>query len=265
MATLFEDKREKIDIFAEILQRSGPISYESRGTNLAYLFRAKNGDFIVGRVGRKSKIKRHLPPEKKFRSQDEESWPFCDVIFNLSGDHEKGQKIAFEYKSGVFSSPNEQLKHLAEKINEELMTYGYVFSVNPVTEEQEFWKIINDNKGKVEKLSFTFNAPNLFGLDNTLNEDLKNASKVYNINRATIELENSDGKLAVPENSELIKQGVEYVARGGGQYAIKLKGRGRRVLESSNKTVTKTFDLEELDVVTDDGEFAKEILKKIFE
>lgn len=265
VTTLFPDKRKKIDILSEILQRNIPLSYERRGTSLAYRFYAKKDDYIIGRVGRKSKIKRYLSPEKNFKIQDEENWPLCDVVFYLSSDREKGQKIAFEYKVGVFSSPNEQLKYLAEKINEELMTYGYVLSINPVTEEQEFWKIINENKGKVEKLSFTFNAPNLFGLTNNLNEDLKNAAKEYNINKTTIELENSNGQLLVPESSELVKQGVEYVAKGGGQYSIKLKGRGRRVLESSNKTVTKTFDFEGLEIVTDDGELAKEILKKIFE
>ena len=98
-----------------------------------------------------------------------------------------------------------------------------------------------------------------------LNEDLKNLSKEYNINKTTIELENSDGQLSVPENSELVKQGVEYVAKGGGQYSIKLKGRGRRVLKSSNNIVTKNFDFENLDIVTNDGEFAKETLKQIFE
>ena len=265
VATLFEDKRAKIDILSEILQREEPVSYEKRGTSLAYRFNKKEGDYIVGKIGRKSKIKRHLSPEKNFKSQDEENWPFCDVVFYLSSDHEKGQKIAFEYKAGVFVSPNEQLKYFSEKINETLMTYGYVLSINPVTEEQEFWKIVNDNKGKIEKLSFTFNAPNLFDLDNTLNEDLKNLSKEYNINKTTVELENSDGQLSVPENSELVKQGVEYVARGGGQYSFKLKGRGRRVLKSSNNIVTKNFDFENLDIVTNDGEFAKETLKQIFE
>lgn len=264
VATLFKDKRAKIDIFSEILQRDEPVSYEKRGTNLAYRFNKREDDYIVGKIGRKSKIKKYLSPEKNFKSQDEENWPFCDVVFYLSSDHEKGQKIAFEYKSGVFVSPNDQLKYFSEKINETLMTYGYVLSINPVTEEQKFWKIVDDNKGKIEKLSFTFNAPNLLGLVNTLNNELKNVSKEYNVNKTTIELENSDGQLSVPENSELVRQGVEYVAKGGGQYSIKLKGRGRRVLKSSNNIVTKNFDFENLDIVTNDGELTKEILKQIF-
>ena len=56
VATLFEDKRAKIDILSEILQRENPVSYERRGTNLAYRFNKKEGDYIVGKIGRKSKV-----------------------------------------------------------------------------------------------------------------------------------------------------------------------------------------------------------------
>lgn len=261
---LFEANRAKIEILTDILTRKDPIAYKHRGVDLAYSYVKRQDNYIVAKIGRKSQIKRHLPPNEGFKVKGEENWPCCGVVFNLSTDPQEGQRIAFEYKIGVFSSPHEQLKNFSEKINETLATYGYVISINPITEHQEFWKLIRNGKGKIEKLTLTFEAPNLFRLQGSLNEDLNRLKERFNLNKATIELENSEGKLAVPEDDEFIKEGAEYITRGGGQYAIKLKGgKSKKILKSTDNIVTKSFEFEDLEFITDNDGVAKETLKQI--
>jgi hypothetical protein len=265
VANLFEDKRNKIDILTEVLNMEKPLLYKSRGSQLAYVFNKQNNNYIVARLGRKSLIKRILPPNEQFEETKEENWPYCEVLFNLNKDPDKGQKIAFEYKSYIFSSPYEQLKIFADEINSHLMLTGYAISINPVTKEKKFWDLIKEHKGKIEKLSLSFNAPNLFGLKSSFNEELKEAQKEFNLTKTTVEFENPNGELLIPENAELVKQGVEYITKGGGEYSIKIKGHGRKVISSKNNIETKTFDFEELEVIAGTPELLEIVLKKIFE
>lgn len=182
-----------------------------------------------------------------------------------STDPSTGQRIAFELKSNVFETPYEQLKGFADAVNSELMMLGYAIAINPITHVQEFWDIVKDNQGKLKKLSLSFNAPNLFGIKDDLNSELKDAQNVFGITKTNFELENADGKLKVPEDSELLIQGVEYITRGGGEFSIKLKGKGKRTISSKKNIETKTFDFEDIEIKTTEPELLKMILNRIFE
>jgi len=265
VANLFEDKREKIEILKEILKTEKPITYKKGSTQLAYVFKRESNNHIVARLGRKSLITRNLSPNEQFQETQEENWPYCEVLFNLDKDPEKGQKIAFAFKSYIFSSPYEQLKGLADEINSHLMMSGYVIAISPVTKEKKFWDLIKENRGKIEKLSLSFNAPNLFNLKNNFNEELKEAQDKLNLNKATIEFENTLGQLSVPEDDELIKQGVEYITKGGGEYSLKIKGRGRKVISSKDNIETKAFDFEDLEIISSTPELLEITIKNIFE
>ena len=265
VANLFEDKRDKNEILAEVLTKKEPLPYEHRAVKLAYLFTERYDGYIVGKVGRKSILKRNLPPNQKFEETTEENWPHCEILFNLSKDQNKGQRIAFELKSSVFSSPYEQLKAFSDEINSRIMMSGYAISINPITKEQKFWSIVSENKGKMEKLSLTFNAPNLFNLKNTLTEELKEAQDSYKMTKTIVEFENPDGQLAVPEENDFLKQGVDYITRGGGEYSLKIKGRGRKIISSKDNIETKSFEFDDLEFKTDLPDFIKNLIKQIFD
>ena len=260
---LFKDKRDKNDILRDLL-RKDRIEYESHGANLAFVLIHEKNNYFIGRLGKKASIRRNLPPEQNFEETLEESWPHCTVIINTNPDHGTGQKIAFEYKSNVFTSSHEQLKHFQDELNSHLFSFGYALSINPVTEEREFWHIIDQNKDKIERLTFTFNAPNLFGINNSLNQDLKDLQKEYSSTKVSLELENPDGRLVVPKN-DLTKQSVEYITQGGGEYSLKIKGKVRKVLKSKDNIKSKTFDDLEIVVKGKGQETLFDILAKIFE
>lgn len=264
MESLFPEKHSKIDILTKALLRKEGIGYDHRGSKLAYVSVDRYGDFILGKIGRRSALRRNLPPANNFQETTEETWPFCYVLFNLNQDPRTGQKIAFEYKSSVFTNPFEQLKAFSEALNQLLVSSGYFIAINPVTQEQKFWSLIDEYQGRIEKLSFAFNAPNLFGLNNSLNQDLLDAQQRYGLNKATFELENSDGKLNVPKDDPFIKEGAEYITRGGGQYSIKIKGSVRRVIKSKNNIETKVLNITNLEVEAKNPGIIKNVFDEIF-
>lgn len=260
---LFPDGRDKNEIFREILTNERK-EYKGRGVTLAFVPMTQRDGYVVGKLGRKAVIRRNLPPEDKFQETLEENWPHCLVLFNTNPDRGRGQKIAFEYKSYIFTSPHEQLKHLQDELNTHLFAYGYALSINPITHEQEFWNIVDQNQDRIEELTFSFNTPNLFELKNSLSTDLKALQGEYSTTKVSLTLENPNGKLIIPKN-KLTNESVDYIARGGGEYAVKIKGRVRKVLKSKNNIETKTFD--DIDITINGGEQKPlfDLLGKIFE
>lgn len=261
-APLFQDDRDKNDILRDLLKRR-TIEYETRGVKLAFVLVSEKDGYIIGRLGKRASIKRNSPPDQKFEETYEENWPNCFVVFNTNTNHGTGQKIAFELKTSVFPSPFEQLKHLADELNSSLFSSGYAIAINPVTEEKEFWKLVDDNREKIEKLTFTFNSPNLFGIENSLTEDLKSLQKQYSSTKVSLELENPDGKLNIPKN-DLTNQSIEYITKGGGQYTLRFKGK-KIVLRSKDNIKTKTFDDIDIHISGNNQQTLFNVLGKIFE
>lgn len=258
---LFTDDRDKNDILRHAFTNT--IEYESRGVKLAFVPMAQKDNYVVGRLGKRASIKRNSPPDQKFEETYEENWPYCYVIVNTNTENGAGQKVAFEFKSSVFPSPFEQLKHFSDELNTHLFSSGYAIAINPVTEEKEFWKLVDQHHDKIEKLTFSFDSPNLFGIENSLTEDLKNLQKQYSSTKVSLEMENPDGKLKVPKN-DLTNQSVDYITKGGGQFALRLKGK-KIVLRSKDNIRTKSFDDLDLHINGNDQQTLFNVLGKIFE
>jgi hypothetical protein len=258
---LIKDNRDKNEILREALRKT--MQYKGgHGATYAYAFRIERENYFVAKIGRRSKLKRSSSPERGFESEQVDHWPNCWVVIDTNEHHGRGQKIAFEYKSDVFTSPFEQLKHLADQLNTHLFMCGYAMAVNPVTEEKDFWAMVDENQNKIEKLTLTFNVPNLFKLNNSLEEELKELQKEYSSTEVTIDIKNPDGKLKIPHNN-LIDQSADYIARGGGQYKLKIKGRKSVIYSKKNiKTKGFTFDLE---LEGDNQDVLFNTLGKIFE
>lgn len=258
---LFTDSRDKNDILRDLLKKEN-IGYEVSGAKLAFVPVSNKNNYFVARLGKRTSIKRNSPPDQKFEELYEENWPNCVVIINTNTSNGTGQKIAFELKTSIFPNPYEQLKNFADELNTHLFSSGYAIAINPITEEKEFWKIVDDNHNKIEKLTFTFNSPNLFGIENSLNDDLKGLQKEYSSTKVSLALENPDGKLVIPKN-DLTNQGIEYITKGGGQYSITIKGK-KIVFRSKDNIKTKTFDDLDIHINGDNQQTLFDVLDTIF-
>jgi len=251
--SLFQvQKRDKREILSSVLQENKTFQFESLGHSYAFVVVRRENNFVYAKFGKRGTIKRRMSAQDKFKEVSGEDWPHCALFFNLDNDPNKGQTIAFEYKSCIFRNPLSQLRVFAEEINLHISQSGYIMSISPVTKVQNFWNIIKINKDKkIERLSLSFNVPNLFNLNNRLEEDLRDAQVNYGITKAKIELENPYVGINISESDSLMKQGADYIARGGGEYKIHLK-EGKKVISSKEKIVTKTIKDLEIDIKTKD-------------
>jgi hypothetical protein len=92
-----------------------------------------------------------------------------------------------------------------------------------------------------------------------LNEDLKKLQKEYNATETSIGLSNPTGNLKISPESKLVKEGVEYITKGGGEYKLKVRGNFH---SSKDKTKYKTMDLE-IDLTTTDKQTFISTLKDL--
>lgn len=111
----------------------------------------------------------------------------------------------------------------------------------------------------ITTVQFSFITPNILGLRSALNEGLKDARDKNHARRVDISLRNDDGHLDL--RAPNIKDGVEYVAKGGGTAKLKIQ---KKVVFDSDQT-KKTIKPEEDEPLTDDNKsFWGELIKQIF-
>lgn len=264
--SLFKDERDKNEILKSVLTGK-PIHYECRGVEYAFVKVFEKDNYMLARLGKKVFLKKHLSPEEQFKEYDVEDWPHCNVFIHLSGNSKNGQRIAFEYNSNIFQEPLVQLKSFEDEINAKIASSGYIMSISPVTKEHNFWNAVEKNKDNIERLIFSFNSPNLFNLNNTLENELRDIEKKYGSCRTKMEFENPYGKILVPRDDRLIKEGVEYIAKGGGEYKIKIKKGAIKTISNKKNIIIKEFENLEVDIKQETGGQASflSIFKDIFE
>lgn len=252
-----DKKKTRIEMLKDVLTK--PYHFRYRKSELGYACGRCEDNFIYGKFGRRSTLTKILSPEADFRKELEEHWPCCDVFIRLDSDAKSGQTIAIEHHTGIFRKTISPLQAWANQINETLSCEGYLLSIHPVTEEQDFWTLVQSSKGEIQQLVFSFSAPNLLNIQHALNEDLKKLQKEYNATETSIGLSNPTGNLKISPESKLVKEGVEYITKGGGEYKLKVRGNFH---SSKDKTKYKTMDLE-IDLTTTDKQTFISTLKDL--
>lgn len=255
------DNRDKNEILRDLLSSKKLFHYKGKkGSGLAFKIEKIEGKRIFARLAKQAGVKTISSPEKDFEEMHQESWPNCVVLINTDNDPVSGQKFLFELKTSIFPSPYESLKVLADELNVHLFGSGYAMAIHPVTEEKEFWNIIENNAGNIEKLHLSFNAPNLLQLDGELNDALKNLEKVYGSTAISLDLENPAYQLKIPKDN-LMLQSAKYVAGGGGEFTIHL--RGKKKISSKDKIKVREIEFE-ADIVGTNQQTIFDILGSIF-
>lgn len=252
---LLPDSKDKNKILSKILSK--PIEFKRGQQQLIYKFITMSGNFILAKLGKKSSIKKSLPTDNDFEEKIKMNYQYCHILFDLSNDPITGQKIAFEYKPKIFRTPQVVLKSLEEQINNQLFSAGYAMSINPILDENEFWNIVQEYQGQIQRLTFFYAAPNLFNLDNALSEELKASREKYVTTNITIELENKDAQLLTPMNDPFLSQSAEYTSKGGGGFKIKIKGKKNQIKSGKN---VKTSTFSDIRLIPNDPEIFTKFL-----
>lgn len=255
------DTRDKNEILRDLLSTKKLFHYKGKkGSNLAFKIEKVEGKYIFARLAKQAGVKTISSPEKDFEEMHQESWPNCVILINTDNDSKTGQKILFEVAKSIFPSPYESLKVFADELNAYLFGFGYAISIHPVTEEADFWKIVDEHQGDIEKLELNFSAPNLLNLEGELTDALKALEKEYGSTDISLGLANPVAKLRVPKNN-LMKQSAKYASGGGAEFIFHI--RGKKKISSKDKIKVREIAFE-ADIVGSNQQTFFDILGSIF-
>ena len=174
--------------------------------------------YILGRIGRLKRETIADDPGTGFAEKSQEVWHAANFIMDIT-NHPDGQKVALEHVQNV-GQPFSIAKSLVKRINYDRSYYsGWDISVNPLSDPKEFWKVASDYKGDISELELTFVAPNLFGGHDKTTKLLTDWREKFNIKSATMRFNNNERKLNL--EADEIKQGIDYITKGGGKTVMK--------------------------------------------
>lgn len=137
----------------------------------------------------------------------------------------KHQYIAVEYSRefGDIRHAAKAIEHLFSEYC--LKTYGYMVLVEPVLQENAFWKIVQEAE-RIYSIKLRLISPNIFGANAETKKSLDELRMVFNQQEVSVSLVNKNGELKV--DSGKLAGALEYIENGEGTWAIRARGPGER-------------------------------------
>jgi hypothetical protein len=175
---------------------------------------------VVGYIGRQFKAKENLPPGDGFKEVERTPWRASSIFIDPT-PHADGQKLCFEVKDHVGSGLS-IIKSLAKHINSNT-DEPYIIEANAIVDPQTFWDFENKHKGRITSITFDLVAPNMFGIRDEMDEEMKQFRENEKARNVSITLKNPDG-LRLDEKR--VKEGVKYATEGGGSIVARTKRKG---------------------------------------
>lgn len=235
------------------------LSFFSSKHKLNYKVEYADNEFILIRLANRKTIKL----EKGFHQEFHEIEPSCLIAFY---NNPEIQLVAIESDKTSFGNSFAVLKILENALNRELGDFNLRFYPQPKYEARILWEMLERYEGRIEKLQFEFIKPNLARVNDSLSDELKEASKMLNSAKTKIEF-NAPEKQVLENLDEDNKQLVDLVktsSEGAGPAKIKLTG--LRSWETTANSV-KSIELDSLEIEADQDTIRsfvmelKEILK----
>jgi hypothetical protein len=209
---------------------------------------------IVGRIGRKRTSQENEPPESGFRETERTAWHAMLVIIDPS-HHEDGQKVAIERDPTVSTRCLAVFKSLLKILNQSPNGNPYLAEVRAIAEASTFWDFVAEHP-VITALQFEMLAPNMFGIHDDWDADMKELKATENADKARFLTESKDGLIV---DTPRIRKGVEKTARG----TATVRARAKDGSHYSSDESVKTVAVEREDEISW-NELLKRIAKRIF-
>lgn len=211
-------------------------------------------NIIVGRIGRKRTSKENEPPESGLKETERQAWQAMFILVDARA-HEDGQKAALERDQSI-AQCLPVFKSLVNAINRSYPTRPYNIEVLPLSEESSFWAFAKDHP-EITRLTFEMIAPNMFGIHDDWDADMRELKATENADRARVQTESKDGmKVDTPR----IHKGIEHVGRGTATLKARAKDRSSFSSDDAVKTVATPDKTDEISW----NELLKMIVARIF-
>lgn len=178
--------------------------------------------------------KYEMTKEKVIGTKDQD-FPFINVFVEL-----KTQKFLIESKTTVFDNYNTCSNVIQNIMNKYLKKVDATINVNPIVEEQKFWKFF-EGDNEVKNLTFNLAVPNLFDASDDATRFLNDARDNVGASNVSLNFTNTEGKLQ--PNKEGIESFVKYTSAGGGTWNLKYKNKNGDTKNVSSEQKSKKISI----------------------
>jgi hypothetical protein len=227
---------KKNELFSKALEQVKDFNDSRHETVVKKLY--KTDDFFLYKIAINRSIRRET---KEFTEEYIDHWP--SVLVGIWNDPEM-QLVAVQKRTTAFKRTEIVIKLILNSINPILSRNNLSAFYEPLFEKRVFWNIINEYKGRIQKIEFNFLTPNMANISGELPENLKEFAKITNSieNELSIEAD-EQSSLHIERSNQALQGLVDYSSQGGGDIAVKISGLKKKI--HTSKTV-KEIEVEDL-------------------
>ena len=229
------DKNKVFTNFFEELKSSGKVDSEYQKRKYYLIFINQYDSIIQCQLARERIFDKYEMTKEKVIGTKDQDFPFINVFVEL-----KTQKFLIESKTTVFDNYNTCSNVIQNIMNKYLKKVDATINVNPIVEEQKFWKFF-EGDNEVKNLTFNLAVPNLFDASDDATRFLNDARDNVGASNVSLNFTNTEGKLQ--PNKEGIESFVKYTSAGGGTWNLKYKNKNGDTKNVSSEQKSKKISI----------------------
>lgn len=229
------DKNQVFKNFFENLKNSGKVDSEYQKRRYYLIFINQYDSIVHCQLARERIFDKYEMTTEKIIGTKDQDYPFINVFVEL-----KTQKFLIEAKTAIFDNYNTCSNVIENIMNKYLKDVDATINVNPIVEEQKFWKFFNDDN-EVKNLTFSLTVPNLFDASDDATDFLNDARDNVGASNVSLNFSNSEGKLNPNKNG--IESFVKYTSAGGGTWNLKYKNKNGDTRSVSSEQKSKKINI----------------------
>ena len=229
------DKNKVFTNFFEELKSSGKVDSEYQKRKYYLIFINQYDSIIQCQLARERIFDKYEMTKEKVIGTKDQDFPFINVFVEL-----KTQKFLIESKTTVFDNYNTCSNVIQNIMNKYLKKVDATINVNPIVEEQKFWKFF-EGDNEVKNLTFNLAVPNLFDASDDATRFLNDARDNVGASNVSLNFTNTEGKLQ--PNKEGIEPFVKYTSAGGGTWNLKYKNKNGDTKNVSSEQKSKKISI----------------------
>lgn len=219
-----EDTKTRYEWIRHIFSQQ--VEFRHRGSDYVYipLQDSGGGEVVVGRLGRKVYQLENRSPEEGYEEYIHDAWKASVIVVDPT-EHKDGQKLAFQHNSDV-GKPQALAPLLIRAMERKQDWLQFLTSVHPITNKEAFKDYVRRNEGKITRIRFELEVPNMFGAEDEFDKEMKAFRDKEKAQKVIVEIKNPDG---VNAESDRVKFTAEKaMSQGTGTVTASAVGRGNK-------------------------------------
>lgn len=216
------------------------VEFRHHGTDFVYLpSEAQAGQkYVIGRIGREVSELENASPELGYREIMHDAWKAAVIVVD-PGEHTDGQKVAIQFHPSVVK-PSTIAPRLLQALDRENSPSPYIPSIHPITNKEAFWEFAARNKGKITKITFDLEVPNMFGTDDEYTKEMREFREIEKAKSIKLEISNPDG---IDVDTDRVRYTVEKASLGTGSVTAKALGKNNK-FSSNEQQISASISVE---------------------